>query len=193
MVHQMGGGQRGKGLLRPKGYAVTLFELLVVLVVASILTVLFVYSAQYLMVSSRVSRVQEEHRVLTRALQNYEADYGSLPSNRIGLHALCAPVAYMVRIPADPFSDRESDEYLYVKSSSGDFRWVIVSAGPDHRSDLLRTLRSQPKGTVIVGSAEDRADTLSLPAGDLEAFLPSLTYDPTNGLVSGGDIITIAR
>jgi len=193
MVHQAGGGQGAKGSFRPSGYAVTLFELLVVLAVASILMIIFVYSSQYLMVSSRVSRVQEEHRVLIRALQNYEADYGALPSNRVGLHALCAPVAYMVRIPSDPFSDRESEEYVYVKSAGNDFRWVIVSAGPDHRSDLLKTLRSQPRGTVLAGNAEDKADTVSLPSGDIEALLTSMTYDPTNGLVSGGDIITIAR
>jgi len=181
-------------LTRSATQGVSLFELLVVLVVASVLTAFFVVTAQYLMTSSRVSRVKEEHRVLTRALQNYESDYGGVPNTRMGLHALCAPVAYMVQIPIDPFSPRQNQEYAYVRLPGEESRWLIISEGPDHRNDVLNAFGLKQRGGAIVGGqADDRADTLSLPTEEVQSLLVRLTYDPTNGLVSGGDIITLAR
>lgn len=171
-----------------------MFELLVVLAVAGILTVFFVYSAQYLMVSTRISRVKEEERVLTRALQNYETDYGVFPSTQSGLHALYAPVAYMVRVPDDPFSPRNDQEYVYIASPGGGYRWLLISQGPDRRSDLLRRLGFvTSEAGLMMGRAEDKPGTLSLRAESFETALTLCTYDPTNGLVSGGDIITASR
>jgi len=174
--------------------AVALFELLVVLAVASILTMFFIYSAQYLMVSTRVSRVKEEQRVLARALQNYEADYGTYPNTRAGLDALYGPVAYLVCIPSDPFSTRGDVEYGYIGSPGGGYRWLIVSVGPDRRSDLLAApgfIRGE--GGLMMGKIEDKPATLSLPTEKIETLLTLMTYDPTNGLISGGDIITTNR
>jgi type II secretory pathway pseudopilin PulG len=168
-----------------------LFELLVVLAVAAILTVFFVYSAQYLMVSTRVSRVKEEQRVLTRALQNYETDYGACPNMKTGLHALYAPVAYMVRIPPDPFSVRGDEEYVYISSPGGGYRWLLVSQGPDHHSDLFPFVRGE--GGLLTGKSEDNSATLSLRSESVETLLTRFTYDPTNGLISGGDIIAASR
>jgi len=173
---------------------VTLFELLVVLVVSSILMALFVVTAQYLMTSSRVSRVKEEHRVLTRALQNYESDFGTAPSTQLGLRALCAPVAYMVQVPADPFSLRQNNRYSYVRLPGESSRWLIVSEGPDCRTDVLNAFGLRQRGGALVGGrTDDRPDTLSLPTEAIETILARLTYDPTNGLVSAGDIITFAH
>jgi hypothetical protein len=173
---------------------VALFELLVVLAVAAILTVFFVYSAQYLMVSTRVSRVKEEQRVLTRALQNYETDYGTFPNMKTGLHALYAPVAYMVRIPPDPFGARGDEEYVYISSPGGGYRWLLVSQGPDHRSDLLLGLGLvRGEGGLLTGKSEDKSATLSLRSESVETLLTRFTYDPTNGLISGGDIIAASR
>jgi type II secretory pathway pseudopilin PulG len=171
-----------------------LFELLIVFLVAAILTAFFLYSAQYLTVSSRISRVKEEHRVLTRALQNYEADYGVFPGNDSGLHALCAPVAYMVRIPNDPFGTGKNEEYIYISSPGGGCRWLLISDGPDHRSDFLAAVKGQQLPPALVTARkDDRTATLSLPAEQVEAFLVRYTYDPTNGLMSPGDIITVTH
>jgi len=171
-----------------------MFELLVVLAVAGILTVFFVYSAQYLMVTTRVSRVKEEQRVLTRALQNYESDYGTFPTTRDGLHALYAPVAYMVSIPSDPFSGKADQEYIYISSPGGGYRWLVISQGPDRRSDLLPLLGvTRGESGVVMGRVEDRSATLSLPAERINTLLTLVTYDPTNGLISAGDIITASR
>ena len=171
--------------------AVTLYEMLVVLAVAGILTVFFCYSAQYLIVTTRVSRVKEEHRVLSRALQNYEADYAGYPNTRTGLHALYAPVAYMVRIPTDPFSASREIEYAYIGAPSAGIRGLIISQGPDRKSDLLQGLGlARSAAGAIIGRPDDRSDTFSLRGQPIESLLTLYTYDPTNGIVSGGDIIT---
>lgn len=179
---------------RAASTAVSLFELMVVFVIAAILTALFVYFSGHFIVTTRVSRVKEEHRVLARALQNYEADYGVFPETQPGLHALYGPIAYMVRVPPDPFSDHESEEYAYVSSPGEGYRWLIVSRGPDGDSDLLTVLkRSRQKGALMLSNSADDPNTLSLPTKQLKTLLLLSAYDPTNGLVSSGDIVTATR
>jgi type II secretory pathway pseudopilin PulG len=173
---------------------VSLFELTVVLAVAGILTTLFIYSTQYMMLRTRVARVNEEHRVLTRALQNYEADHGMFPETRLGLHALEGPIAYMVRIPSDPFAKiGRNAEYVYVGLSNDDRRWLLISCGPDGDGDVLRAMQLLRKNSATGVNTEDDADTLTIPAEQMDSILTLMTYDPTNGLRSGGDIVTTSR
>ena len=176
----------------------SLFELMVVLAVAGILTLLFVYSARYLMVTTRVSRVKEEHRVLKRALENYEADYGQFPQSAPGLHALDGPIAYLVRIPADPFGQGEDQEYVYLRTEENRHRWLIISRGPDGDSDFLDSLRFRSfNSTLQTGGGntdgDDDSETYALDVGDVTRLLSLVAYDPTNGLMSNGDIITTSR
>lgn len=181
---------------RSRILAVSFFELMVVFAVAAILTSFFIYSAQYLVVRTRVSRVKEEHRVLKRALQNYEADYGEFPETASGLHALDGPIAYLVRIPSDPFSAGEGEEYNYVRTDEREHRWLIVSRGPDGDSDLFKELRRrQQQNAPRVGApaAEDDPNTWSASMRNLGDLIGIVMYDPTNGLISNGDIITTSR
>jgi len=164
------------------------------MVVGAVLVAFFIYSSRYLMVSTQVSRVKEEHRILTRALQNYQADYGTFPDNKNGLHALYGPIAYIVRVPKDPFSQGEPQEYLYIASPGGGYRWLLISDGPDGDCDLLEALgMNRRQLSVVFGEKEDEPNTLSLPAERISQVLNLVTYDPTNGLISGGDIITVGR
>jgi len=71
--------------------------------------------------------------------------------------------------PQDPY-------YTYV--TDGDENWVVASCGPDNHSDLLEAV-GQNIGNFLQQDKpwrqlEDNAD---------------LYYDPTNGTVSGGDIM----
>jgi type II secretory pathway pseudopilin PulG len=195
MQHKMVGRDVWVERTRKPATAVSLFELMVVLVVGAILTVFFIYSAQYLTVSTRVSRVEHEHRVLSRALQNYEADYSTFPDMKAGLHALYGPIAYMVRIPPDPFSGRSEREYAYVSFPGGSkIRWILISLGPDHDSDVIGALSlGSAEKSLGIGPFDDRANTLSLSTEQIESVLARHTYDPTNGLVSGGDIVLVNR
>lgn len=176
---------------RAPAAAITLFELLVVLAVAAVLMVIFIYSAQYLVINTRISRVKEEHRILSRALQNYEADYSEYPSTRVGLHALNGPIAYMVRVPNDPFSSGESKGYAYVRFPGTRYPWVLISRGPDGDDDFLNALTIGHTGGAL--AAGDNTDTLTVPALQMQLLLAVVAYDPTNGLKSKGDIVTAGR
>jgi len=188
--------------------AVTLFELIVVVVVAAVLAVLLVLSTNFLVVRTKVSRVKEEQRVLVRALQNYQMDYSNLPTESAGLEALVAPTAYLASVPHDPFQRSEPDAAYFYFSPDGIGRsYAIVSAGPDGKLDVLQFLSwargTQPRaapGSEFGDSrmAENESDTagqdpipLSPETDWFHEYMARYTYDPTNGTVSSGDIISV--
>lgn len=84
--------------------------------------------------------------------------------------SLTTPIAHISRLPKDPFHmDDEFRTFSYWHDAKG--KWIIISAGPDCEFDLtINTIQS------ILGSAE--------PAAQLLPF----SYDPTNGILSKGDI-----
>lgn len=183
---------------------VTLFELIVVVVVTAVLAVLLVLSTNFLVVRTKVSRVKEEQRVLVRALQNYQMDYANLPRESSGLEALVAPTAYLASLPRDPFRSSEPDTaYFYFSPDGAGRSYAVVSAGPDGKLDAMmylnqarpargqggKTTNAAPAGAG--GSGGD--DGSNVPAGVhwFDDYLARYTYDPTNGTVSSGDIISV--
>lgn len=176
----LGAGRAGRG--------VTLFELVIAASVTAILAVLFILSTQYLLVRTKVSRVHEEHRVLARALQNYQMDYNNMPSDRVGLRSLMAPTAYLANIPADPFSGPAHEAYLYINPDGENKLYVIVSAGPDGRLDALNYLPASRGGRA---TQDPNSGSASNPTAWFSAFLVNCSYDPTNGTASQGDIVTL--
>lgn len=117
----------------------TLFELAVVLVISFILIGLALFSVQGLLARTKVSRVREDHRAVSRALQNYLLDYSSLPPAKNGLATLTRPTAYLGAVPRDPFQARNGG-YLYLAPDSHEIAAVIISPGPDGDFDLPEEL-----------------------------------------------------
>jgi type II secretory pathway pseudopilin PulG len=169
-------------LMKKRKFAVTLFELLVVILVTSILTVIFVLSSRRVLVTSKISKVKEEHKVLMMAISHYQVDFNATPSNEMGLKALNNSTKYITSIPHDPFSPGQSFEYLYLSRASSKVKYIIVSAGPDGDVDLMQFFKQVSQQVFI--SAESQEDSL-------DKALQNLTYDPTNGVNSNGDIVTI--
>jgi len=172
---------------------ITLFEMTIVLTVTLILVMIFIYSTSHIIVRTKFERVKEEHRVLSRALQNYRMDYNDYPMQ---MTALNAPTAYLSSLPSDPFlaqSFRHSYNYYY--KPSDDYEYVIISAGPDGDLDLELLLdkyiqnAASSNGDNGSDLARSREEILPL---ILPAYLATKVYDPTNGIVSDGDIITFA-
>lgn len=192
----------------PDSKAVTLFELILVIVVAALLAVLLVISTNFLIVRTKISRVKEEQRVLVRALQNYQMDYSNLPGESVGLKALVAPTAYLASVPQDPFQTRgPAKQYFYFSPDGTGRTYAVVSAGPDGKLDVLPFLNNArvhqastgapPAGpsTASAGSTGQPSGkhpaTVSLGEGWFDDYLAHYTYDPTNGTVSAGDIVTV--
>lgn len=179
----------------PSPYAVTLFELIIVVLVTALLAVFFVLSTQFLVIRTKVSRVREEHRVLARALQNYQMDYNNLPSETNGLESLTAPTAYLARVPSDPFSDHEQQTYLYLNPDGNNQVYILVSAGPDKQlriAPFLARGRMASRAQGTANSATAATEQQSPVIDDwFDTYRLHYTYDPTNGAASAGDIITV--
>jgi len=178
--------------LKQKG--ITLFEMLIVLTVTLILSLIFIYSTKHLVVSTKVERVKEEHRVLSRALQNYRMDYNDYP---FYLNNLNAPTAYISTLPKDPFvKNRQWKDYIYFFQPTEELQFMLVSVGPDGDSDLDIMTRKYLQNAGI-------SDQNSMSPNDLKKnqiletilplYLSTKMYDPTNGIVSDGDVITISH
>lgn len=89
------------------------------------------------------------------------------PSVQPRIASLTTPIAYIVSLPADPFVEQPNQTFGYYAPPNG---WIVWSAGPDGIFDLDWT-RYDP----------------SKPQPQPE-ILARYTYDPTNGVVSPGDI-----
>ena len=195
--------------------AYTAIELVVVIAVVMIGIVLFdfvrpnIHSAPE---RSKVARVQADIRTLATGLETYFIDndcypgwsadpslnffgdkarenpvYASLPSflrfTENGVRSLTTPVAYLTSLPVDPFAPVKGATFCYwavnaAGPGSNHSGWIVWSAGPDGKYDL--TLDN-------IAQAYD-------PAGDVpSAFLRELTYDPSNGTRSAGDVYRVRQ
>jgi len=146
-------------------------------------------------IRSVVSRVHSDMRSLAMAIEAYCVDTGaysawttqpnkrvdfrssvSLPSflryEKGGAMTLTTPTSYITSYPIDPFrKDREkSRTFAYWAPAGG---WILLSAGPNCVFDMdFETLKKVYDPTRRNPTPE----------------LLALTYDPTNGAVSAGDI-----
>jgi type II secretory pathway pseudopilin PulG len=138
------------------------------------------------MASSRVKKVSKARndlRILSQSLQEYYSDYGAFPKSDIssggarGLPirgfisaVLTSPVAYIPNLPLDPFSPKRSVYSYFTGATSTTQLWILISAGPDNDYDI--------------DSEGISGRNLLEPA----ALLKKLSYDPTNGAKSSGDL-----
>lgn len=161
--------------------------------------VFFVYSAlqpnHKNMLKPRVKLANKGIRSLAMALESYHADAGEYPAgirmdDIFGISdyrylsmelerippipyfvpiELTSPVAYLSSIPSDPWGDPGGRSWPFPYARIGE-SWILISAGPDwsYQIDPARDL-----------NPDDPTDTSNLIAK---------TYDPTNGVVSTGDI-----
>ncbi len=133
---------------------------------------------------------------------------------------ITTPVAYITTIPTDPFASDAGGflTYCYRNAKVTRNGWVMTSFGPD--ADVLLSLGGKAgAGTLNTNPLSTQSDTGS-PArlgdvneravieyientnsalnaqietdyGTLSACLEDLSYDPTNGTISDGDIIMV--
>ena len=83
-------------------------------------------------------------RSIHTALESWKIDHKSYPDN---LFVLTTPIAYMTRIPKDPFTQNEV--FRYKKISDEDF--LLWSVGPDGKDDGGQILFNQNNGVTSSG------------------------------------------
>ncbi|MCX7016375.1 MAG: hypothetical protein NTW86_28100 [Candidatus Sumerlaeota bacterium] len=151
---------------------------------------------------SKVSRTKADMRTMAVALESYYVDNNTYPTwttdpkkslmppqpdgkpvpsfamaNGARLMTLTTPIAYITSYPLDVFAEGRRQPFGYYAvpaKKNGPTGWLLFSPGPDQKWDL-----------------------------NWEAYDPSVTqpspemikdtYDPTNGTVSGGDIIRVKQ
>lgn len=170
----------------------TFFEITVVFTVIAILVFIIFLSTRRFIVETQLTRVREEHRVISRALQNYYLDNAEFPAEIQGLHPLSEPITYLAAIPNDLFSREKENapDYTYhTWTESGQRIWLLVSCGPDGDADYDAAWE-EPEGTLNASSVAPNGEPLVFPLSN--AQLIQMSYDPTNGLSSDGDVFTVS-
>jgi len=155
-------------------------------------------------VRAKVSHVRTDMGFLGAVIEDYRSDHGSYPASATGeesinrvrradgrwdhvpsfrithdtnvLKTLTTPVAYIAAYPTDPFSFHRAATFVYhVAGKEKENSWILISPGPDHVYDIdpMRYFDSPPTQPLLA--------------------LNPLTYDPTNGMVSRGDIWRVGQ
>lgn len=125
---------------------------------------------------------------------------------------ITTPIAYISSVPTDPFTGPASTffQYCFRTTSAPSRAYVITSVGPDNdliapggkgtqNPNLLGTF-TDPKVPSRLGDINEQqvcaflqeAPTAPATQADLPRFrglLEDLTYDPTNGTISDGDLV----
>jgi len=189
-----------------KSNAFTLIELLIVVAIIGILAAIAVPNFLNAQMKAKVARVYNDQKAYATAMETYYLDHNSYPYElSCGctyiqyLTGLTTPVAYMSSITiADPFGQPPSQYAQNCPDWQGTFHYVnyngvwgpcvyggagftpnaytIMSYGPDKFQDgaehFIRCYRFPGQCGNSTGAANPWW----------------LVYDPSNGLVSGGDI-----
>ena len=138
----------------------------------------------------RVSRVKGELQSLATALEYYYIDNNAYPlpdydndGNQILPKALSTPVAFITSRFHDPFNHRGKGFYGYGihNSTSNDSSdgWILTSYGPD---------KVDGNSSAAGGTKMDFTKAWSDKTLGFSLEVSGLTYDPTNGILSSGDI-----
>ncbi|HQP97533.1 MAG TPA: prepilin-type N-terminal cleavage/methylation domain-containing protein [bacterium] len=174
--------------------AFTLIELLIVVAIIAILAAIAVPNFQRAQVKAKVARVEGEFKTLATGLALYQVDWRKFPFGftdlvPLDLVALTTPVAYLTTVDLkDIFMPKRlmrsgvengnsPHGYLYF-NLKGD--WAIGRGVPIP----LRT-----ETYILESQGPDRAqDYVPQFATGLEDFGLEQVYDPSNGIISLGDI-----
>jgi type II secretion system protein G len=191
--------------MNKRNYGFTLIELLIVVAIIAILAAIAIPNFLNAQTRSKIARAKGEMRTLTTALESYYVDnscyarayrppYIALCSLRISM--LSTPIAYISRIPKDPFgaaqyTTAEYDTYDYFDEASFiELRW-----GSGHNVDLAKPQWGGATWGRAWRLSSLGADRIQSYAGNIFAYAnyPAFGwpayYDPTNGTISNGDII----
>jgi type II secretory pathway pseudopilin PulG len=152
---------------------------------------------------SKVSRVKADLRSMATAVEAYFVDHSAYPAwsdnpaingfqtvtRRLdevrgqptfrddyawgGPESIRAPTAYVTSHFTDPFAPAKGATFCYTTGGAFGAGWIMWSAGPDGDYDLT------------MGNVHALYDPATKVPSD---GLVELTYDPTNGATSGGDV-----
>ncbi len=177
--------KKGEGIYKGKSAAIIGVILGLVMLVITTWDVLVVIPAvKSDSVRIAVSSIRTTQQETAVAVENYYVAHGSYPppdydtkGRPIVPHALTTPAAYLHSLPYDPYNHDGKGYYGYgVDTVKG---YIIVSYGPD---------KVDGNSGVPDGSKMPYMKAWSDEALGFNLQASPLTYDPSNGIYSSGDI-----
>jgi len=164
--------------------AFTLIELLIVIAIIGILAVIALPNFLAAQTRAKVSSAKADMRTIAVALEEYAVDNNGYPQAALmfphhRLRPLTTPVRYITSVPSDIFGQRSrwrSRTYNYgAMDLIAASRWILASVGPDLRRSM-DPIEFYPgyKPGLFQG---------------LDPDFDYMIYDPTNGVISVGDVI----
>ncbi len=201
--------------------AFTLIELLIVVAIIGILAAIAVPNFLNAQVRAKVAKAESEMQSIQTGLEMFFIDNNSYPpmdNDRIRMRRqykglddspcgnviniahimvdvrgdrriyLTTPVAYMTSIPFDPFRGGGKD-CGYGYGSNGQSYYILSSYGPDAADGLSGVSDGELDERDYTGAVF--SDTRNHALRDTNFLMNELVYDPSNGISSDGDIITI--
>lgn len=187
--------------------AFTLIELLIVVAIIAILAAIAVPNFLEAQVRSKVSRAKADIRTLKTGLETYRVDYNAYivdingtpghprydPNDEMATWAqLTTPIAYLTSVPLSPFSNPDP-EYRNIPGEQNQMAFEYW--GPGFWDTAGLTVVPEQLGIFYVigaiGPNRKRDNLLVTPIEYLNLDRGrGIVYDPTNGTVSAGDILT---
>ena len=181
--------------------AFTLIELLIVVAIIGILAAIAVPNFLNAQTRARVARVMGDHEAIGSALEVYMLDHNDFPwpiGNGQGhssysvyieyVHELTTPMAYMSSVSyTDIFKPQRENINWYPDKTVFSYQYVSYNGSWARLSNVSAAMNAKyVKGYCISSYGPDRgaSGVEWVPIGGD----PSAIYNPSNGLVSNGDI-----
>ncbi len=131
--------------------------------------------------STRLIKVQNDLHKISMAVECYFVDWNYYPppaideaQNSVIPKALTTPIAYIPSLPQDPYKQKGMGLYDY-QLTADSHSWLARSLGPDMVPENYLSFTQQTEASEL---------EISL----LNIKESPFTYDPSNGIVSPGDI-----
>jgi prepilin-type N-terminal cleavage/methylation domain-containing protein len=176
----------------PKGF--TLIELLIVVGIITILAAIAMPNFLEAQIRAKVARVKADMRSVSVAWEAYAVDHNRYPvdwdnnhmageTTQIGMIMVTTPIAYITAFPTDVFSvmkNPNANEYQpHFEIASCQYAYCIYSLGPNYIEEFDGN-DSWPDG--VIDATPGRVGEMYTGAINMRPF------DPTNGVISDGDI-----